>query len=178
MKIDQNKMVSLIYELREAGKEGRVLEVLKEDRPLSFIFGTGRLLPAFEANLSSLGSGDTFSFNLNAEEAYGDRREEMVIDVPISVFMQDGKIDENICRVGNEVPLVDGSGNPLLGIINEVTEDFVKMDFNHPMAGIELFFSGKIIEVREPTQKELSEANNSCSSCSGHGQTDCGGSCS
>ena len=177
MNIDKNKMVSLIYELREAGKEGRVLEVLKEDKPLNFIFGTGRLLPAFEANLSTLSSGDTFSFNLNAADAYGDRREEMVIDVPISIFMNDGKVDENICRVGNEVPLVDGSGNPLLGVINEISEDSVKMDFNHPMAGIELFFSGKIIEVREPTAKELSEANNSCSSCSGDSHSGCGGSC-
>lgn len=176
MKIDKNRMVSVFYELREANTEGRVLEVLQENKPLSFVFGTGRLLPAFEANLLYLSSGDNFSFNLSAEQAYGERREEMVIDVPISVFENEGKVDENICRVGNEVPLVDGSGNPLYGVINEIREDFVKMDFNHPMAGIELFFSGKILEVREATTTELS-GNNSCSSCSGNSHSDCGGTC-
>jgi len=86
MKIEANKMVSLIYELRESGAEGRIIEVLDESRPLSFIFGTGRLLPVFESNISSLTNGDAFSFSLDPEVAYGERREEMVINVPVSVF--------------------------------------------------------------------------------------------
>jgi FKBP-type peptidyl-prolyl cis-trans isomerase SlyD len=178
MKIDQNKMVSIIYELRETNTNGRLLEELKENKPLNFIFGTGRLLPAFEANLLSLGSGDSFSFNLSADKAYGERREEMITEVPLSVFENDGIVDENICRVGNEVPMVDGSGNPFYGIINEILEDFVRMDFNHPMAGVDLFFSGKILDVRDATDEEIVEVNFSCSSCgSGNKELDCSGSC-
>lgn len=179
MKIDQNRMVSLIYELRETGSSGRILEELTENKPLKFIFGTGRLLPAFESNLLSLSSGESFSFNLSSEQAYGDRREEMIIDVPISVFENEGKVDENICRVGNVVPMMDGSGNPLSGIINEITSDSVKMDFNHPMAGVDLYFSGKILEVREPTQDEVTAVASSCSGCEGHSHdnNNCGGNC-
>jgi FKBP-type peptidyl-prolyl cis-trans isomerase SlyD len=179
MKIDQNRMVSIIYELREASTKGRILEELTENKPLKFIYGTGRLLPSFEANLLSLSSGESFSFNLNSEQAYGDRREEMIIDVPISVFENEGKVDENICRVGNAVPMMDGSGNTLNGIINEISSEFVKMDFNHPMAGVDLFFSGKILEVREPTQDELTGMASSCAGCEGHSHDhgDCGGSC-
>ena len=117
MKIDKYTMVSLIYQLKEKNEVGRVLEELKEEKPLRFLYGSGRLLPAFEANIFSLESGDPFSFNLVAENAYGTRREEMIIDVPISVFEVEGAIDENICKVGNEVPMVDGAGNPFYGVI-------------------------------------------------------------
>ncbi|MGD0342947.1 MAG: FKBP-type peptidyl-prolyl cis-trans isomerase [Bacteroidales bacterium] len=177
MKIDQNKMVSLIYDLRETDIEGKIIEQLQESKPLKFIFGTGRLLPAFETNLLSLNSGDSFSFNLGAEQVYGERREEMIIDVPMSVFENEGKVDESICRIGNEVPMIDGSGNPLYGVINEILEDSVKMDFNHPMAGVDLFFSGRILEVREPTHEELLASNNSCSGCEDHDHSSCGGNC-
>jgi FKBP-type peptidyl-prolyl cis-trans isomerase SlyD len=177
MKIDVNKMVSMIYELRETNYDGKILEELPEDKPLKFIFGTGKLLPAFEANILSLGKGDTFRFNLRADQAYGGRREEMIIDVPLSVFENEGKVDENICRVGNEVPMTDGSGNSFSGIINEISADFVRMDFNHPMAGVDLYFTGKILEVREATQEELLPSNSSCSSCEGSRHSDCGGSC-
>jgi FKBP-type peptidyl-prolyl cis-trans isomerase SlyD len=177
MKIDKNAMVSLIYQLREKNENGRILEELNEGKPLKFLYGSGRLLPAFEANIYSLSSGDSFSFLLDSENAYGSRREEMIIDIPISVFEVEGKVDEEICRVGNEVPMVDGTGNPFYGVINEILADHVKMDFNHAMAGIDLFFSGKILEVREADEAELNAMNSSCSGCSGHDHSTCEGSC-
>jgi FKBP-type peptidyl-prolyl cis-trans isomerase SlyD len=77
MKIENNKMVSLLYELRESNSDGRIIETLDESSPLTFIFGSGRLLPVFESNIHALNSGDLFSFTLNPEMAYGERREEM-----------------------------------------------------------------------------------------------------
>jgi FKBP-type peptidyl-prolyl cis-trans isomerase SlyD len=177
MKVENNKMVSLIYELRENDSNGRIIEALDEARPLKFIYGTGRLLPVFESNISMLNSGDPFSFTLNSEMAYGDKREEMIINVPLSVFETDGKINEDICRVGNEVPMTDSEGNPLTGVINEITDTYVRMDFNHPMAGLDLFFSGKIIEVREATENELASTMNSCSGCGSNEQSGCSGNC-
>jgi FKBP-type peptidyl-prolyl cis-trans isomerase SlyD len=110
--------------------------------------------------------------------AYGDKREEMIVNVPVAVFETDGKINEDICRVGNEVPMMDKDGNPLTGIINEITDVYVKMDFNHPMAGLDLCFSGKIIEVREATEHELAATMGSCSGCSSREHSVCYGSCS
>jgi FKBP-type peptidyl-prolyl cis-trans isomerase SlyD len=103
--------------------------------------------------------------------------EDMIIDVPVSVFLKDGKIDDSICQVGNEVPMMDGSGNPLYGIINEITETFVKMDFNHPMAGVDLWFSGKVLDVREPSAEELAGVTSSCSGCGSDGHSSCNGNC-
>lgn len=177
MKIETNKMVSLIYELRENDSEGRIIESLDENRPLTFIFGTGKLLPVFESNINLLGIGDPFSFALKSEMAYGEKREDMIVDVPRSVFETDGKLNEEICRVGNEVPMMDQEGNPLNGIINEITDTLVKMDFNHPMADLNLFFSGKVLNVREATEAEFSAITSSCSGCGGHEHSDCSGSC-
>jgi FKBP-type peptidyl-prolyl cis-trans isomerase SlyD len=177
MKIENNKMVSLIYELRENDLNGKIIEALDESRPLKFIYGTGRLLPFFESNISLLKAGDPFMFKINSEMAYGDIREDMVIDVPISVFETDGKLNEDICMVGNEVPMTDSEGNPLTGVINEITETYVKMDFNHPMAGLDLFFSGKIVEVREATDNELAATMHSCSGCGSDEHSGCSGSC-
>jgi FKBP-type peptidyl-prolyl cis-trans isomerase SlyD len=179
MKIEKNKMVSLIYELRESNSDGRIIEVLDEKRPLSFVFGTGRLLPVFESNISELIKGDSFSFSLDPEMAYGEKREEMVVNVPVSVFETDGKLNEDVCFVGNEVPMMDTDGNPLNGIINEITDTYVKMDFNHPMAGVGLFFTGRIIDVRDATDQELAGTNaHSCSGCNSGGHSDCSGGCS
>jgi FKBP-type peptidyl-prolyl cis-trans isomerase SlyD len=177
MKIENNKMVSLIYELRENDSNGRIIEELDESRPLTFIYGTGRLLPVFESNIGLLKTGDNFRFTLNSEMAYGDKREEMIINVPVGVFETNGKINEDICRVGNEVPMTDSDGNPLTGIINEITDTYVRMDFNHPMAGLDLFFSGKIVEVREATERELAVPMNSCSGCGSKEHADCSGGC-
>ena len=177
MKIQKNKMVSLIYELRESSQEGRIIEALDETRPLTFIFGTGRLLPVFESNINSLDIGDPFRFTLSSEMAYGEKREEMIVNLPLSVFETDGILNEDICRVGNEVPMTDTDGNPLNGIINEITDTFVRMDFNHQMAGLDLHFSGKIVDVRDVTSEELKRTTHSCSECSSKEHSDCSGGC-
>jgi FKBP-type peptidyl-prolyl cis-trans isomerase SlyD len=178
MKIEKNKMVSLIYELREGNPEGIVIEALDESKPMNFVFGTGGLLPSFESKLSSLETGDNFNFVLDAGSAYGDRREEMIINLPHSIFENEGKVDENICKVGNVVPMMDTNGNRITGTIIEISDTYVRMDFNHPMSGVDLCFSGKIIDVREATDDELYASVNSCSSCNSKSPDGCSGNCS
>lgn len=177
MKIENNKVVSLIYELREGNAEGRVIEALAAENPMTFIFGSGRLLPSFESNLESLTKGDSFSFAIASGSAYGERREDMIINIPPSVFENEGKIDEEICKVGNEVPMMDTNGNRINGTIVEIADSYVKMDFNHPMAGIDLCFNGSILEVREATAEELSLTQNQCSTCGSNSPSGCSGSC-
>ncbi len=178
MKIEKNKFVSLIYELRETNPEGRIIEAIDENKPMTFIYGNGRLLPQFEVNLHALNKGDTFNFVLGSDAAYGERREDMIIDVPLSIFETKGKIDETVCSVGNEVPMMDRDGNRINGIINEITDTSVKMDFNHPMAGTDLSFKGKIIDVRDATAEEIAGIKNSCSTCGSYNnESACSGSC-
>jgi FKBP-type peptidyl-prolyl cis-trans isomerase SlyD len=51
------------------------------------------------------------------------------------------------------------------------------MDFNHPMAGLDLYFSGKIVDVREASEYELAATMNSCSGCGSNERSGCSGNC-
>ncbi len=181
---EKDNVISIVYELREGSKEGEVVESLSVDNPLTFLFGTGGLLPKFEENLSGLTSGDNFEFLLHAEDAYGPVIENAIVHVPKSVFEMDGKIDETLMKVGNTVPMMDAEGRRLNGKVIEVVEEAVKMDFNHPMAGSDLYFSGQITEIRNATEEELEHGhvhgNQGCGSCNDHGSCDDhqGGGCS
>lgn len=155
MKAEKNNVVSLTYELRITGKDGEVIDAANENQPLDFIYGSGMMLPKFEENLTNLKADDTFDFMLKAEEGYGIRNEENVADVPMNVFQQDGKIEENLLTVGNVIPLQDQEGNRFNGQVISLTDDTVKLDFNHPLAGESLYFTGKILTVRDATKQEL-----------------------
>jgi FKBP-type peptidyl-prolyl cis-trans isomerase SlyD len=178
MKIEKNTFVSLIYELRENDSKGRIIEDLDTTKPLSFVYGAGRIIRGFESGVAGLSQGDDFGFTVPAADAYGDRRDDMIVDVPLSIFMKEGVVDEDICFVGNTVPMSDSQGRRIDGVVNEITENVVVMDFNHPMAGCDLFFSGRVMEVREATPEEITPHSHgsSCSSC-GSGSTGCGGDC-
>lgn len=176
MKLEKNKFVSLSYQLHEDSVEGRMLEVVEESAPLTFIFGAGNLLPAFEANLAGLEQGSEFSFKLKAEEAYGEKREEMIVSLPRNIFEDEGVLNAAICYVGNTVPMMDAHGHRLNGVVTEIGEAFVKMDFNHPLAGCNLHFTGKVVGVRDATPDELMGPESGCSSCSSK-NNGCGGSC-
>ncbi len=155
MEISRNKMVTLSYVLRLNGFEGEIVEETTEEKPLEFIFGTGRMLQMFEDKLEGLKVGEEFKFELKADEAYGQVNEEAKVSIPRNIFEVEGKMDEDLIKVGNMVPMQDAQGNRLNGIVLDITDETVKMDFNHPLAGDDLFFSGAINEVREATDEEI-----------------------
>jgi len=175
MNISKNKVVSLSYELRVDGKDGEIIETVDAANPLTFIFGTDSLVPGFERNIENLQTGDRFSFLLTCEEAYGPAIEDAVVEIPKTAFMVDGEIDHDLLFEGNAIPMTDSSGNQLNGVVAEVKKDSVVMDFNHPLAGDDLFFSGAVVDVREATPEELQNGRVFCSPSSCEG---CGGSCS
>lgn len=180
MEITDKKVVSLIYELRQDSASGDVVEQVEKTNPLQFIFGSGNLLPKFEENLSGLKTGDAFEFGLKSEDAYGPVVDNAIVDVPKNIFEVEGEIDQNILQVGNMVPMMDNEGRRLNGRIMEITDDTVKMDFNHPMAGEDLHFKGEVTEIREATEEELAHGhvhgNQDCGSCDD--QPSDGSSCS
>ena len=99
MKISVNKFVSATYDLYVGGENGEAQELMEkatEERPLSFIYGTGMMLEGFESNLAGLGIGDSFDFTLSAEDAYGEFIDENVVELPRSIFEVDGKISKAI----------------------------------------------------------------------------------
>ena len=172
MKITANKSVSAEYELYVDGENEGELELMEKattQQPLTFIYGVGMMLPKFEEYLFGLQDGDSFDFTLNNEEAYGPYEDENVIDLDRTIFEVDGKLDEEMVFEGNVVPLMDSEGHRFNAQVVSVTDTQVKVDLNHPLAGETLHFKGKVLEVREATEKELAALTGGgcgCGSCS------------
>lgn len=176
MTVSENKVVSIIYQLRKDNAEGEVVEELSKDNPLTFLYGRGNLLPKFEENLAGLKEGDPFQFSLESNEAYGDVQENAIVDVPIDVFKVEGEIDRNLLQAGNTIPMLDREGRRLNGVVKHVGLESVKMDFNHPMAGNDLYFSGEVTCIRDANADELEHGHvHSSGSCEGCDKDDCHG---
>lgn len=159
MTVGQNKVVSVNYTLKNKGT-GEQVEQTSKEQPFVFIFGTGGLLPDFESNLNGKKAGDTFDFFIDAANGYGTRQEDHVVMIPIGAFQaEDGKLDEENVKVGVTLPMVDNDGNRMYGQVLEINSEFVKMDFNHPLAGHDLHFTGEILDVREATEEELAHGH-------------------
>ena len=175
MEIGRNKFVSLTYQLRLNGAEGEMIEETSKDSPLEFLFGAGRMIEMFEQKLENMKEGDSFNFELKADEAYGQVNSDAVVELPKNIFEVNGSTDEEMLTVGNSIPMQDAQGNRLNGIVLELTDETVKMDFNHPLAGEDLHFSGSVLAVREATEDELVEAAGCASDgCDSEG---CGSGC-
>jgi FKBP-type peptidyl-prolyl cis-trans isomerase SlyD len=148
MEIARNRKAKISYILTLA-EEGTELTNIPEDDPVEFGFGTNQLLPSFEQNLMGLRAGDQFDFRIEAKDAYGSSDPYAIFDVPKDTFEVDGKTDEQMLKVGNTIPMADNEGNKHMGRIIQVMEDSITMDFNHPLAGKDLRFIGKIIDVMD-----------------------------
>lgn len=173
MKIGENTFVTLSYTLTV---DGNVADAATAENPLAFVFGAGYLLPEFEKNIAGLEPGDKFEFTLTAENGYGQPNPDMVIELPRNTFEVNGEVEEGLLTIGNQIPMMTNDGMRLIGIVTSVDGDKVKMDFNHPMAGKTLNFSGEILGVREATEADYPQAESGCScGCSGDGCDDCGG---
>jgi FKBP-type peptidyl-prolyl cis-trans isomerase SlyD len=169
MKVENGKKVFVDYKLTV---DGAIADQSQPGQPLEFICGMGMLLPKFEAAIMDKEPGESVSFTLEAKDGYGEVIAEAIVELPKSVFMIDGKVAEDILFVGSQIPMSTADGHPMMGIVKEVKEESVTMDFNHPMAGKTLNFDVTVVDVRETTPEDLSKIMGGGCSCG-----DCGGSC-
>jgi FKBP-type peptidyl-prolyl cis-trans isomerase SlyD len=178
MKISENTFVALDYKLEV---DGQIADASQPGQPLKFAYGMGMLLPKFEAAIDGLKAGDPFAFTLSPADGYGEVIKEAVVELPKTVFEVNGAVEPGLLEPGNMIPMADQQGNRLLGRVVSVGE-VVTMDFNHPMAGKTLNFSGQIVEVREVTPEDLQGfaggAGSGCScGCEEGGDCTCGDDC-
>ena len=155
MIIEKNKVVELDYKLHEGSLAGNLIEETFGAKPLTFIFGIGQMIPAFEENLEEKKAGDAFAFLVKAAEGYGEYDSNALISIPIEQFAVEGQIDRDALQADHPIKMQDMEGKSYQGIIKKVGIDQVDIDFNHPMAGVDLYFSGIVLGVREATDSEL-----------------------
>ena len=168
MKVAQNKKVAVDYKLTV---DGKIADQSQPGQPLEFIFGTGMLLPKFEEAILDKEPGEKVAFTLEPKDGYGEVHPEAIVELPKSTFMVDGKLAEDILFVGSHVPMSDAQGHRMVGTITEITDEAVKMDFNHPMAGKTLNFEVEVVSVRDLTPEDT---ESSCGCCGGGCGSDCG----
>lgn len=170
--ITKNKVVGVSYELKTQ-PDGDILEVAGTEQPLEFICGQNQTLEYFEMNLLDKKPGDKFDFKIPSANAYGEVNEDMIVDLPKEIFKE---VEAEDLVVGNTLPMMDSIGRRLEGKIISIGDEEISIDFNHPLAGEDLYFKGEVLTVRDATDEELEALNSSkCGGCSGCGSD--GGGC-
>lgn len=157
MIISEDKVVSLNYYLTSSKNNTpeELVEETSNEHPFVFLFGFGGVLPDFETNLQGKKQGDKFDFKIQAVNAYGPFEKDYVVQIDKGAFEIEGKFDDTRVKIGYDIDMSDADGNPLTGKVLTITDTYVEMDFNHPLAGHELHFQGEVLDVREATEEEL-----------------------
>ena len=174
MEIDNRFMTVAyrLYTIEDGEEDEEPVEVANRRHPFQFITKLGLVLPKFEEQIGHLERGDEFDFVIPCQDAYGEFNDELMFDVPQTVFMIDGKLDFNYVHEGAVVPMMGEDGSRFNATIIEIKPDAITIDLNHPRAGQDLHFKGHIIDSRPATNEEISSMLNATSECAG-----CGGSC-
>ncbi|MBD1429234.1 FKBP-type peptidyl-prolyl cis-trans isomerase [Sphingobacterium litopenaei] len=156
MAIENNNVVTLNYILHtiEENGEKTFVEQTTTENPLTFLYGVGMMLPKFEENIAGLNEGDKTSFDLAAANAYGERDDRAIAQLPADMFKETG-----LPPLGEVLPLQDNQGNQFRAVVVDVTPEAVVADLNHPMAGKTLSFEIEVLNVRPATQEELSHGH-------------------
>jgi len=124
--------------------DGTVFDSSEGREPLEFTVGKGEMISGFDKAVDGMAVGETKTVTIPSDEAYGPRREEMILDVPKS------QLPEGMSpNVGDMLQVQQPNGRPVPVTVVEVTDTAIKLDANHPLAGKDLTFEIKLEEVKE-----------------------------
>jgi len=125
-------------------EDGTVFDTSEDGEPLSFTIGENRVIPGFEEAVTGMEPGDTKTTEVEPEQAYGEHREDMVMEME-----QDQIPDEVEPEVGQQLQLRLENGQTVPVLITALGEDSVTIDANHPLAGRKLIFDIELVDVEE-----------------------------
>jgi peptidylprolyl isomerase len=109
---------------------------------MEFVIGQGNLIPKFEEAVIGLEPGQSVKVNIAADDAYGQRAEEMVAVIERSEIPADMNP-----QVGDHLEVVMQDGTPMPVMVTEVTDTAITLDANHPLAGLDLTFDIRLVEI-------------------------------
>ena len=150
MKIEKDRAVRFHYTVGEVGQPAT--ESSNGGEPLAILIGHGNIIPGLEKAMEGREAGETFSVDVPAAEAYGERREGLTQRVPKKHF------GNQKLEPGMQVVLQTNFG-PRTVTIEKVGLTAVDVDINHPMAGKDLHFDIEIVDVREASPEEIAHGH-------------------
>ena len=124
-------------------EDGTTFDTSVEREPLEFTLGTDRMIPGFEKAVSGLKVGESKTVTIPAEEAYGPYRDDLVIVVEREELPADLEPE-----VGQQLQMYQTDGSTVVVIVTEVSETTITIDANHPLAGKDLTFEIKLVEIK------------------------------
>ncbi|MEC9281296.1 MAG: peptidylprolyl isomerase [Bdellovibrionota bacterium] len=151
MIIEKDCVVSIEYTLTDA--EGKVLDKSDASGPLKYLHGHQNIIPGLEDELAGKTNGDELDVSIEAAKAYGQVDSTLIQEVPKEQFASMPDIKE-----GMQVQAQTDQG-PIVFMVTEVKDDTVVVDANHPLAGIDLNFSVKVVEVRKAEAEEIAHGH-------------------
>jgi len=123
-------------------RDGTVFDSSKDGEPLEIVLGAGRTIPAFEEALIGMSPGETKTFEIPAEEAYGPYRDELVVEIERDRVPPDMELE-----VGQQLILRQPEGQAIRVTVTEITDEGITLDANHPLAGEDLIFEVQMVAV-------------------------------
>lgn len=144
------RVISFHYTL--TGPDGNVIDSSRERGALSYIEGSGQIIPGLERELKALQKGDKRTINVPAASAYGERHQNLVIK------LHPDKLPSKSVKPGDRFSGGPEAHAPVFVVIS-VTETEVTLDGNHSLAGMDLTFDVEMTGVREATADELSHGH-------------------
>lgn len=122
---------------------GEVFDSSEGKNPLEFTIGAGQLIPGFEKAVLGMKKEESKTFDIPSAEAYGDVRDDLRYEVPKSNFPEN--IDP---EPGMRLSMGTGDGQEIPVTVTNVGPEVVNLDANHPLAGKDLVFEVKVMEIK------------------------------
>lgn len=150
MQIGPRTAVTIEYTLRD--DKGELLDTSEGGTPLSYLHGSGTLIPAVEKALDGKGVGEAIEVSMTAAEGYGERDEKLVQNLPLR------KLSTKKAEIGKRYRIATPRGSQV-GLVTAIHGDYATVDQNHPLAGRALSFVAKVVGVRAATDEELTHGH-------------------
>lgn len=122
--------------------DGTVFDTSRDRQPLEFTIGAGQVIPGFENSVVGMAEGDNKSVTVQPQEAYGNVRDDLIIDVNKSDIPANLEV-----KVGQQLQINRPDGQTIPVLVSNVTDDKVTLDANHPLAGKTLTFEIELVKI-------------------------------
>lgn len=152
MPFESNKVITVNFTLKD--EEGNILDTTNNDKPFSYISGNNQIIPKLEDAIDQMIIGSKKNIKLDAEDAYGKYKEDAVQKIDRKEFPENAEIEIGMRYFANTP-----DGKQVSFTINEINEDEVTVDFNHPLAGKNLEFDVELLDKRDATPEELAHGH-------------------
>ena len=152
MTITQHKVVSIHYSVKRADND-ETIDSSENGAPMTYLHGAQNIIPGLEQALEGRSIGEEFKVTVAPEQAYGERHEDRVQQVPREAFENIGEI-----QVGMQVSAQTESG-PIELVVTNVADKEVTVDANHPLAGVTLDFNCNVVDIRDASEEEIAHGH-------------------